>query len=190
MISVLILLLLAPPVLGLALIGAIYVQARMDQTRAVDAIVVLGTTQYNGVPQAVLRARLERALVLYRDGIAPTIIVTGGGQPGDTYTEAESSQMYLVEAGIPEDAIVLENEGRDSWQSMVGVRDITEARGLDRILIVSDGFHLLRLKVMAARLGLTAFATAATDSPIAGGQEFGYVVREALAIVAFGLGRR
>ncbi len=178
------------PVLEVALIGAIYVQARTDQARPVDAIVVLGTTQYNGVPSPTLEARLDRAVALYQDGTAPLIIVTGGNLPGDVYTEAEAGQMYLVEAGVPETAIVLENEGNDSWQSMNGVAGILAARNLDRILLVSDGFHLLRLKMMARDLGITAFATASEGSPIAGGEEFGYVVREALAITAFVFGGR
>ncbi len=186
----LVFLLLAGPVLELALVGAIYVQARTDQARPVEAIVVLGTTQYNGVPSETLRARLDRAVDLYRDGIAPLIIVTGGNLPGDVYTEAETGQMYLVSAGVPERAILLENEGSSSWQSMNGVAGILAARNLDRILLVSDGFHLLRLKMMARDLGLTAYATASTDSPIRGGEEFAYVVREALGITAFVLGRR
>lgn len=190
LLPVLVFLLLAGPILELALVGAIYVQARTDQARPVDAIVVLGTTQYNGVPSPTLQARLDRAVELYRDGIAPLIVVTGGNLPGDVYTEAETGQIYLVEAGVPERAILLENAGNDSWQSMNGVAGILAARNLDRILLVSDGFHLLRLKMMARDLGLTAYATASKDSPIAGSEEFGYVVREAFAITAFVLGRR
>lgn len=186
----LVFLILLPPLFEAALVGAIYVQARMDQTRRVDAIVVLGTTQYNGVPSPTLRARLDRAVALFEAGIAPTVIVTGGKMPGDVYTEAESGEMYLVEAGVPAGAIVLEDQGRDSWQSMNGVAGILAARDIDRVLLVSDGFHLLRLKVMARDLGFTAYATASTGSPISGGQEFGYAVREALAITAFIFGRR
>ena len=187
---VLVFLILAGPILELALVGAIYVQARTDQTRPVDAIVVLGTTQYNGVPSPTLQARLDQAVELYRSGVAGTIIVTGGGRPGDVYTEAESGQMYLVEAGVPKQAIVLENAGADSWESMNSVAGILAARNLHSILLVSDGFHLLRLKVMARDLGVTAYATASRGSPISGSQEFGYVIREALAITAFVFGRR
>ncbi len=190
LLPVLVFLILAGPILELALVGAIYVQARTDQTRPVDAIVVLGTTQYNGVPSPTLQARLDRAVALYGDGIARTIIVTGGNLPGDVYTEAQSGQMYLAEAGIPESAIILENEGGDSWESMNGVAGILAARDLHSILLVSDGFHLLRLKMMTRDLGITAYATASKGSPISGSQEFGYVVREALAITAFVFGRR
>lgn len=188
-VPILVFLVLLGPLLELALVGAIYVQARIDQSRPVDAIVVLGTTQYNGRPSPTLQARLDRTIELYRENLAKTIIVTGGSMPGDAYTEAESGEMYLVNAGIPRQAIVLENEGRNSWQSMNGVAGILAARDLQSILIVSDGFHLLRLKMMARELGITAYSTASVGSPIRGGQEFGYVVREAVAITALLFGR-
>ena len=175
----------AMPLLALSLVVAIYWQARTDQTRPVQAIVVLGSAQFNGRPSPVLRARLDRALEVYRDGMAPLVVVTGGRQPGDQFTEAEASRDYLVERGVPTEAILLENEGRDSWQSMQGIAAILEARGLSRVLLVSDGFHLFRVKLMARDLGLTAYATAARGSPIrhGGPAEFSYVVREAAGVL-------
>lgn len=178
--------LVAPPLLGLALVGAIYRQSRIDQTRPVEAIVVLGTVQNNGQPGPILRARLERVLAVYEANMAPLIVVTGGRAPGDEFTEAEAAEAWLLERGVPAEAIVLENEGRNSWQSMRGVATILNERGLNRVLLVSDGFHLLRLKLMARDLGLDAYVTAAVDSPIrqGGGNELNYMVREAAGIVA------
>jgi uncharacterized SAM-binding protein YcdF (DUF218 family) len=149
--------------------------------------VVLGTAQYNGRPSRVLRARLDETLAAYREGVAPLVVVTGGGLAGDAFTEAEASRDYLVDRGVPEGAILLENEGGDSWESMQGAADLLESRGLSRVLIVSDGFHLFRLKVMARELGLDAVARPATGSPIRqnSGTEFDYVVREAGGIVLF-----
>jgi uncharacterized SAM-binding protein YcdF (DUF218 family) len=183
--SFLTLALLAPPLLGLSLVGAIYWQARSDQTRSVDAIVVLGTAQFDGRPSPVLRARLDRSLAAYRDGYAPLIIVTGGRLPGDRFTEAEASRDYLVDHDVPERAILLENEGHSSWESMQGVAALLQERGLSRILLVSDGFHLFRLKLMARDLGLTAYGAPATASPIRrnSGLEFSYVLREAVGVV-------
>lgn len=187
LVSLTVLVLLAPPLLGVSLLGAVYWQARTDETRPVDAVVILGTAQYNGRPSPVLRARLDHALRVYEAGIAPLIVVTGGKEQGDAFTEAEASQEYLVTNGVPEDAILLENRGRDSWQSMQGVARLLEQRQLSRILLVSDGFHLLRLKKMAHDLGLTAFATAATRSPIRQGSanEFTYMVREVGGIAKY-----
>lgn len=184
--SLVLVVVLAPPLLGASLVAAIYWQARTDQTRAVDAIVVLGTAQYNGRPSPVLRARLDRALAAYEAGSAPLIVVTGGRNPGDAFTEAEASRDYLLEQGVPEDALLLENQGRDSWQSMRRVRTLLGARDLSQVLLVSDGFHLFRLKLMARDLGLEPYGTPATRSPIrqGGGTEFGYVLREAAGVVA------
>ncbi len=182
---VLVLLLLAPPLLGGALVVAIYRQARLDQARPVDAIVVLGTTQYNGRPSPTLRARLDRALLAYEDGNAPLVVTTGGKQEGDQFTEAEAGRDYLAERGVPESAILMETGGSDSWQSMRAVAAILEQRSLDRVLLVSDGFHLFRLKLMARDLGLDAYGAPADDSPIrqGGPAEFSYVVREAGGVV-------
>lgn len=178
--------------LMVGLVLAIYWQARTDQVRPVDAIVVLGTAQFNGRPGPVLQSRLDHALDLYRAGYAPAIVVSGGRAPGDQYTEAEASQIYLVGQGVPPSAIVLENEGRDSWQSMRGVAEALAARGDRRVLLVSDGFHLLRVKLMARDLGLESYGSAAGDSPIrvGGGGEFSFAVREAFAIVVHVLTER
>jgi uncharacterized SAM-binding protein YcdF (DUF218 family) len=167
------------------LLAAVWRQARTDQARPADAIVVLGTAQWNGYPGTVLQARLDHALDLYRQGLAPVIVVTGGRMPGDEFTEAEAARTYLLEQGTPDEAILLENAGRDSWESMRGVRVLAEAAGVDSLLLVSDGFHLFRLKLMARDLGLSAAASPAPNSPIraGGGAEFGYMVREVAGVV-------
>jgi len=185
--SALVLATLLPPALGASLLGAVYWQARTDEARPVEAIVVMGTAQYNGRPSPVLRARLDRVIEVWEEGIASLVVVTGGKQEGDAFTEAEASHDYLVEHGIPDAAILLEDQGSDSWESLQGVATLLEERGLDRVLIVSDGFHLLRLKKMAHDLGLTAYVTAADDSPIrpGSGNEFSYMVREVGGIVAY-----
>ena len=177
---------LAGVMLMVGLVTAIYWQARTDQARPVDAIVVWGTAQHNGRPGPVLQARLDHALSLYRVGFAPTIVLTGGRAPGDQFTEAEAGEMYLLEQGVPPEAIVLENAGRDTWQSMRGVAEVLSPRGNQRVLLVSDGFHLLRGKLMARDLGLEAYGSAALDSPIRVGSagELSLAIREAFAIVA------
>lgn len=187
MVPVLIFAVIAPPLLGLALIGAIYWQARSDEARPVEAIVVLGAAQYNGRPTSVLRARLDQALALYDRNLAPVMVVTGGKQEGDVTTEAEASRDYLVEHGVPRSAILMENEGRDTWQSLQGVATMLKPRDLTRVLLVSDGFHLLRSKKMARDLGLKPVASAAPDSPILPNttREFGFVIREAVAITVY-----
>ena len=98
-IAVLLLAVLAPPLLAGSLLAAVYWQARAGEARPAQAIVVLGAAQYNGRPSAVLRARLERTLEVYQAGYAPLIVVTGGQEPGDIFTEAEASRDYLIARG-------------------------------------------------------------------------------------------
>jgi uncharacterized SAM-binding protein YcdF (DUF218 family) len=176
---------LAASLAGGILLLVIHRQARMDQAGPADAIVVLGTAQFNGVPGPVLQSRLDHALNLYWEGLAPVIVVTGGRMPGDQFTEAEAAAEYLAAMGVPRESILLENDGRDSWESMQGVARIASDWGMPRLLLVSDGFHLFRLKMMARDLGLSALASPSANSPIrpGGPGERAYIVREAAAVV-------
>lgn len=165
--------------------AAIYIQARNDEARQVDAIVVMGAAQFNGRPSEVLSARLDHALTLYQQGYAPVIIVTGGKMEGDVYTEAGTSEQYLLDRGVPQHAILMEDEGSDTWASMQGVARVVRSREIESVLIVSDGFHLYRSERMAEAVGLDAYSSAAPDSPIRkwSGNEFSYVIRETGAVI-------
>lgn len=171
----------------LSLFVAIYWQSRLDQTRPVDAIVVLGTAQYDGRPSPTLQARLDEVLVAWNKGVAPLIVVTGGRQQGDRFTEAEASRNYLMDHGVPRQLILLENEGHTTWQSMQGADKILESKGAKRILLVSDGFHIFRLKMMTRHLGLSPYGDPATNSPIRQGsvREVEYMVREGGGVLEF-----
>jgi uncharacterized SAM-binding protein YcdF (DUF218 family) len=173
-------------VAALVLVVAIYRQARTDQTRPTEAIIVLGTAQYNGWPGPVFRARLDRAIELWRAGYAPLLVVTGGKMPGDGYTEAEAAWAYLTDAGVPAEAIVIENAASDTWESMQGVAALLQPRDINEVIVVSDGFHLFRARMMARDVGLQAWGSPAELSPIrtGGGGELTYVIREAAAVVA------
>lgn len=186
LVALLLFAMLAAAVVGVGLVAAIYRQARVDQAQPVDAIVVLGAAQYNGEPGPVLRARLDHALDLHQQGMAPTIVVTGGRLQGDPFTEADASAAYLIDRGLPPAAILRETVGRDSWESMRGAAMVLHDAGLRRVLLVSDGFHLFRVKLMARDLGLTPYGSAAPNSPIrpGGGVEFSYVLREAAGVAA------
>lgn len=183
--SILVLFVLAIPLLILLIAGAVYWQARTDEARPVDAIVVLGAAQYNGRPSPVLSARLDHALNLYDAGLAPLIVLTGGKAQGDAFTEAEAGQSYLEERGVPASAMLLENEGQDTFSSMKGVAALLDGSGVERILLVSDGFHLLRAELMARHFGFMAFSSAALDGPIRpwSASEFSHVIRETVAVI-------
>ncbi len=164
---------------------AIYAEARGDEARPVDAILVLGAAQYNGVPTDVFAARLQHALDLYNRGLAPWIIVTGGKQEGDAFTEGDTAQTWLMNSGVPENAILVENTSRDTWQTMQNARVIGRDHDISSVLIVSDGFHLFRAERMANAVGFTAYTSPAPDSPIRpwSATEFSYVIRETVAVI-------
>src|SRR3954453_6219894 len=97
---------------------AIWWNARQDSRPTSDAIVVLGSAQYNGVPSSIFAARLEHARKLYRQGVAPVVVTVGGKKSGDQFTEAEAGRDYLSREGIPGKALLAVPEGVNTLQSM------------------------------------------------------------------------
>ena len=138
---------------------SVWSNSHVDQYHGADAIVILGAAQYNGRPSPVLEARLKHALYLYSQDIAPIITTTGGKAPGDNFTEAETEAAYLEQNGVPSDAILSEDTGIDTFQSMRNVRDIAAEHGIDTVIVVSDPLHSKRLKVMASVMGFDAVFT-------------------------------
>jgi uncharacterized SAM-binding protein YcdF (DUF218 family) len=158
--------------------------SQLDQRRPVDVIVVLGAAQYNGRPSPVLKARLDHALGLYREGLAPLIVVTGGVGRGDTTSEAIVGRRYLMAHEVPADAVVAQPHGRTTAASMTAVADWIRGRGLRRVLLVSDPFHMFRLRLEARRTALEAYTSPTESSPISDnpGLELRYLFREGLKV--------
>ncbi len=157
-----------------------------DQARPVDAIVVLGAAQYDGRPSPQLRARLDHAVELWKRGVAPLVVVTGGNQPGDRFTEASASASYLSQHGVTSAAILQENRGHSSWESLVGVARLLNERDASRVLLVSDPFHSLRIRLVAQELGLTAYVSPTRTSPVRGATA---VMKELKEAVGLSVGR-
>lgn len=155
-----------------------------DQAGAADAIAVLGAAQYNGRPSPVFRARLDHAVTLYRRGLAPVVLVTGGIGTGDTLSEAEVGRRYLVALGLPERATVALPAGADTYASIAEIGGWFSGRGSRRVLLVSDAFHLLRLRIIADRLGLVPFTSPAPASPIGSNSRryAGYLAAEGVKV--------
>jgi uncharacterized SAM-binding protein YcdF (DUF218 family) len=149
-----------------ALVVAVSVTAVRDQATTADAIAVLGAAQYNGRPSPVFRARLDHAAALYQRGYAPVILVTGGVGHGDTVSEADVGRGYLLKLGLPEPSLLALRAGSSTYSSLVGVARWFSGKQNKRVLLVSDGFHMLRLKIIAARLGLVPFTSPVPNSPI------------------------
>ncbi|NLV55422.1 MAG: YdcF family protein [Acidimicrobiales bacterium] len=149
-----------------------------DDVHRADAIVVLGAAQYDGRPSPVLQARLSHGLDLYRMGLAPVIVVTGGRQAGDTYTEATSGYNWLVARGVPDDAIRKEVQGSTTYESLAATSRFLRDEGLDEVLLVTDGYHALRVAGIAREVGLRPHVTVVS----AGGPTVGQLGRETAAV--------
>jgi uncharacterized SAM-binding protein YcdF (DUF218 family) len=150
-IAVLVVLLAYPVYLGYQ----VWSQSHRDENHSADAIVVLGAAQYDGEPSPIFKARLDQAAYLYKEGFSTTVIVTGGKQEGDRFTEAEAGANYLVTQGVPSDAFLLENQGSTTLQSLREVRELADDHGIDSVLLVSDPMHSERIKRIAGDLGFS-----------------------------------
>jgi uncharacterized SAM-binding protein YcdF (DUF218 family) len=136
-----------------------------DDRRPADAIVVLGAAQYNGRPSAILKARLDHAIELYEAGLAPYLVVTGGKAEGDRTTEAASARAYALSKGVPATAILVEDKGRTTLESLRGVAAVLQSHRLGTALFVSDRTHMLRVLKIARDEGISAYGSPTTTSP-------------------------
>jgi uncharacterized SAM-binding protein YcdF (DUF218 family) len=171
---------------GCISVAQVWWVGRSDQARSVDAIVVLGVAQYDGRPSPQLQARLDHVLALWQEGLAPLVITTGGNQPGDRFTEAETSAKYLIDSSVdvavPVESIVQENNGSTTRESLIAVHNIMQDRGLHSVLIVTDPYHSLRSRLIAQDLGLVAYISPTRTSPLRGASAVSRHVREALGV--------
>jgi len=129
-----------------------------------DAIVVLGAAQYDGDPSPVFAGRLDHAALLYEQGRAGRIVVLGAGQPGDRFTEAEAGRTYLMDKGVPEDAIIPVPEGHTTLESLEAAAPVMQDAGLGSAFLVSDPWHNARVERMARDLGIDGHASATWHS--------------------------
>jgi len=167
-----------------AVVVAVAVQGARDQATTTDAIVVLGAAQYNGRPSPVFRARLDHAAALYQRGLAPVVLVTGGVGAGEVLSEANVGRDYLARLGLPNDAVIPLPAADDTYASLTQVKRWFEGRESRRVLLVSDAFHMLRLRIIAGRLGLIPFTSPAPGSPIRASmrRNTGYLLAEGFKV--------
>jgi uncharacterized SAM-binding protein YcdF (DUF218 family) len=144
----------------------IWQQGGTDEERSADAIVVLGAAQYDGRPSPVFAARLEHAVDLYRAGVAPRFVVTGGKRAGDRTTEAAVAREYAIAHGVPAEAIFGEDEAHNTLDSLRAVAGELDVRGLRSAVLVSDPTHMYRVLRIASDLGLEAYGSPTRTSPV------------------------
>ena len=168
----------------LALVVGVVVKGRRDEARPADAIIVLGAAQYEGRPSPVLRARLDHAIDLWTQGLAPRVVVTGGRGVGDTTSEAAVGRRYLLQHGVPDSAIMMEDRGLTTRQSMRRTADMLLADAPMRVILVSDPFHMLRLSILGKHLGLHPYTSPTRTSPISASasRQWKYVLAESLKV--------
>ena len=143
----------------------IWDQGERDERHQADAIVVLGAAQYDGRPSPVLRARLEHGVALYHEGVAPLLVVTGGMGTGDWTTEAAVANQFVIQRGVPGGAILVEDHGRTTLESLRAVGEMLRSRGLHTAVFVSDRTHMLRVLRIARDEGLTSWGSPTGTSP-------------------------
>ncbi len=151
-----------------------------------DAIIVLGAAQYNGRPSPVYRARIDHALLLWRQGLAPRVIFTGGVGIGDTLSEGEVGRQYAIKNGVPDSVVLVERMGVTSAESVGAAAALMHADGLHSALVVSDSYHMLRVELLARRAGIKPYRAPAPDGPIDRAREtkMHYVLRESVRFPA------
>jgi uncharacterized SAM-binding protein YcdF (DUF218 family) len=186
------LLLLLVPLAWIAITLAVYVvdierQSKVDEARKADVIVVLGAAEYNGRPSPVLRARLNHALELWRADYAPRLMTTGGAGGDPRYTEGIVGRDYLVQKGVPLEAIIVEDESETTVQTIAAVSEIMRRMSLKSAILVSDGYHIFRAKKLLQSQDMAAYGSPRANKAgpwwrehwLAIRQAFGYLVWQA-----------
>lgn len=138
---------------------AIEGQSTIDEAQPADVIIVLGAAEYRGRPSPVLEARLNHALFLYHQGLAPRILTTGGAGGDPRFTEGEVARAYLSKHNVPSEAVIVESEGDTTVYSTVAAAEIMRRMNLHSCIVVSDGYHIYRVKKMLEFQGMSVYGS-------------------------------
>lgn len=161
-------------------------QSNVDEARPADVILVLGAAEYRGRPSPILEARLNHALFLFLQGLAPRIITTGGKGGDPMFTEGEVGRAYLSRHGIPSEAIIVESEGETTVYSTAAAAEIMRRMNLHSCIVVSDGYHIYRVKRMLEFQGIAVYGSPRPAPPHHGWRQEWVYLKQA---IAFGLWR-
>lgn len=160
-------------------------QSTIDEAKPADIIVVLGAAEYRGRPSPVLEARLNHALWLYLQGLAPLVLTTGGSGGDPVYTESEVGRTYLSRRGVPSESILVEPEGESTAHSTAAVAEIMRRRGLTRCIVVSDGYHIYRVKRMLQLQGFEVYGSPRPSMPKPGWRQEWQYIKQAGAFTLY-----
>jgi uncharacterized SAM-binding protein YcdF (DUF218 family) len=168
--------------------GQIQQQSTVDDSRPADVIIVLGAAEYSGHPSPVLEARLNHALWLYLKGMAPHVITTGGAGGDPVFTEGSVGRSYLTARGVPPEAIIVEGEGESTVRSVAAVAEIMQRMNFTSAIVVSDGYHIYRVKKMLESRGVTVYGSPRPSVPPGGWREKWLYLKQAVGYVLWRVG--
>jgi uncharacterized SAM-binding protein YcdF (DUF218 family) len=157
-----------------------------SDTNTVDAIVVMGAAQYDGVPSPLLASRLQHALELWQQKQAPIIAVTGGKRIGDRFTEGATSRRWLTDRGVPTADIIVESVGRSTWESIENLAPLLNNADVRSVVVVSSSWHVQRAELSLKELGFRAHSSASPDGVLSSSSKKSKLIRE---IAGVSLGR-
>jgi uncharacterized SAM-binding protein YcdF (DUF218 family) len=135
-----------------------------QELQPADAIVIFGAAEYAGRPSPVFRARLDHANDLFRRGLAPIVITTGGHAADPKFSEGGVGHDYLMHHGVPEPALIAETRASDTSESAQSVAAIMRARQLRSCIAVSDAYHVFRIRKMLESQGVQVHLAPRVDS--------------------------
>jgi uncharacterized SAM-binding protein YcdF (DUF218 family) len=153
---------------GAVTLAQVVMTGRSHDADPAQAIVVMGAAQYDGRPSPQLAARLDHVITLWRDGVAPTVVVTGGKQPADRFTEAEASRTYLTERGVDAGSIIMVGEGSTTYESMEVAAPLLVGQGITDVVLVTDPYHSLRSRLISEEMGLDVDVASTPSSVVTG----------------------
>jgi uncharacterized SAM-binding protein YcdF (DUF218 family) len=164
-------------------------QSTIDEAQAADAIIILGAAEYHGSPSPVLQARLDHGWMLYRKGLAPYIITTGGAGGDARFTEAEVGRGYLSKHGVPSEIILVEDKGSTTGQSLAEVNEIMRRMGFRTCIVVSDGYHIFRAKRILEADGVKVYGSPRRGRGVTSDFEMRWLyLKQAIAYLLFRFG--
>lgn len=160
----------------------IYQTSKLDLATKADAIAVLGAAEYAGKPSPVFQARLDHAAELYKEDFAPFIITTGGTHPGEKFSEGAVGKMYLAKKGISAEKIIVDEKSLTTKENVGRIAEISRKKNFQKIIIVSDPFHMYRALMLSKKIGIEALPSPTRKSPISENRwlEVKYMLRETI----------
>ena len=158
---------------------SIWMYGTIDAKQEADVILVLGSATTGDVPTPAFQERIDHGIWLYQNGYAPYILFSGGKGSAEQPTEAMIAKNYALSQGIPENAIILEEQSTSTEENMKFSKVVMEEHSFETAIIVSDPLHLKRAMLMASDNGITGFPSPTPTTVFKSfGSKLAFVLRE------------